>query len=314
VVLHRVAFFTGGGAEHDATQTRLTLLGDGSEGIIGGGSCKVRQLATAGAAVLIGDGALRIKGRVRPWQGSYADYNIGDEQVAVPANDTANTRYDLLVVRVEDPQFEGTRDPLISDIIFPELITGVPAGTKTLAQAGRGGYSAIPLARLEIPATTSAVTNAMIVDLRFLAAPRKEREVYRFDFATDDSLNIDEPADERFPQDAFWDIPIPPWATKAKMHGYVSGVKRTGPGIANLRLRLHDVQTSKTHINEGDIAGLFDRESYPLGGTVPIDPSWAGAVRRLQVIGQKSATSAIFLFTDAGTTGLIDIQFEEGVV
>jgi hypothetical protein len=315
-MLHRTPFFTGGGAKHDATQSRLTLLGDGAEGIIGGASCKVRQLATAGAAVLIGDGALRIKGRVNPWQGSYSDYNIGDEQVAVPANDTANTRYDLLVVRVEDPQFEGTRDPLLSDIIFPELIAGVPAGTKTLAGAGRGGYSAIPLARLEIPATTSAITNAMIVDLRFLAAPLKERSIYRFDTTAADTLNIAEPSDERFPQDAFWDILVPSWAAHVWVTGYLSGVKIVTAGIAGLLVHLNDVgRTSVTAINEPDVvAGSFDRKAYPVGGKIAVPAAARGLVKRLQFVGYKGATSATFLETDGYTTGLIDVQFEEGVV
>lgn len=318
MTLPRVPFFTGGGAEHDATQTRLTLLGDGAEGIVGGAACKVRALSTPGSQVLVGDGPLRVRGRVNPWQGVYAAHNIGDEAVDVPANNTATARHDLLVVRVEDPQFEGTRNPLVDEVIFPLLLSNVAAGARTLAEAGStwAGMSALPLARIEVPANTAAITGAMIKDVRVLASPRKQRDIYRFDFATADSLNISEPSEERFPQDAFWDIQVPLWATVAKMTGYLSGVIRNGPGIANLRLRLGPAtsQTSETHINDGAIAGSFDRESYPLGGTVPVTDVMRGTTQRLQVIGQKSASSTVFLSSDAGTTGLVDIQFEEGVV
>jgi hypothetical protein len=312
VVLPRVAFFTGGGPKHDAVQTRLTLLGNGAEGIIGRESLMVRALSTPGSQVRIGDGAFRIKGRVNPWQGLYAAYNIGDHIVDVPANNTANTRYDLLVIRVEDPDFEGTRDRLVDDLIFPELITNVGSTVRTLAAAGKPGYSAIPVARLVIPANTAAINGSMIdTGPRFLAEPQTRRRLYRFDFSVADSLNIKAPEQERFPQDAFWDIDVPEWATRAWITGYVSGVKVTRDGYAKLWVGLHDQNTSITQINEGAISNAYDLKSYPFGGRIDIDPSWAGATRRLNILGQLGDISNVFLYSDGNTTGLVDVQFEE---
>lgn len=156
-------------------QLARNLLQDavmGHEGVIGPSHCKVTQSAVPDTNVQIADGGLVVKGRAQVYQGNYADYNIGSAPLAIPAT-TASPRSDLVCVRVQDPQYEGALNPAVDNIIFPFLITNVPAGSQTLADAGQSGLSAVVLARLDLPASTSVITNAYVTDLRRLCWDRR---------------------------------------------------------------------------------------------------------------------------------------------
>lgn len=318
MTLPRTPFFVGGGAQHDATQVRLSVLGNGAEGIIGRESLMVRALSTPGSQVRIGDGAFRVKGRVNPWQGSYSAYNIGDELVDVPANNTATTRYDLLVIRVEDPQYEGTRNPLVDDIIFPELITNVGSTVKTLAGAGKAGYSAIPVARLEIPANTAAITGAMInTSVRFLAEPQRDRQPYLAYSTGGPSASLIDPLDfttfTRWPDVAAWNIDVPDWAIYAIVRADIAGpVLKLGYSNGLIRVVLGEGGAGPEVSFDLNWTGSPDRKPFTYVGRLDIPAAARGTKQTLGVQGRRT-TGAGRLGADVYTTTMVDIEFFEGV-
>ncbi|KPC94696.1 hypothetical protein ADL27_13100, partial [Streptomyces sp. NRRL F-6602] len=141
-----------------------------NQGVTTGLDLKVSALATPGAGVQISDGSATITGKVSPVQGSYNSYNIGTDTVSVAATGST-ARSDMLILRVEDPEYEGTRNPATDPIVFWQVVTNVSSSATTVPS----GYSAIPLARVDIPANTATITNAMITDLRQVTNPRRDR-------------------------------------------------------------------------------------------------------------------------------------------
>ncbi|MFD0555297.1 hypothetical protein ACFQ0X_43565, partial [Streptomyces rectiviolaceus] len=163
------------GGEHDAQQFRMMIkdLAQGNQGVTQGSHLKVAALSTPGAGVQVGDGSAVITGVWAADQGSYNVYNIGADIVNIAA--TGGTgRSDMLILRVQDSNYEGDKTPSTS--AFFEIVPNVSSSATTVPS----GYSAIPLARIDIPASTATITNAMIKDLRKVANPRRERILYPF--------------------------------------------------------------------------------------------------------------------------------------
>ncbi len=77
----------------------------------------------------------------------------------------------MVILRIEDPQYEGTRNPAVDPIAYFQVISNV-SSSATAIPDGRTG---IPLARIDIPASTATITDAMIKDVRKVANPRRER-------------------------------------------------------------------------------------------------------------------------------------------
>lgn len=168
MALHRVPFYTGattdGAPQHPADLVRQVVNIAPGEGV--GGWDHLVPRAEDGQ-LLIGFGLCVIQGRAQQWQGKYADWNQGDHVVDFTGNSTGSPRSDLIVVRVEDPNFEGSRNVMTDPVVFSEQITNVPAGTRTLTQAGKPGYSAIPVMRVDWPAGTTVPIQDYITDVRF---------------------------------------------------------------------------------------------------------------------------------------------------
>jgi hypothetical protein len=140
-------------------------------GIMAPGDLKVTAFGTPGAGVNIAGGTCVIAGQEVAGQGSYFGYNNGTDTVSVAATG-GSPRTDLIVARVEDPTFAGSSwpwNPATQQLIYSRDLSS----TSSLP----AGVTAIPLALLTIPASTSAITNAMITDMRALANPAGLRNV-----------------------------------------------------------------------------------------------------------------------------------------
>jgi hypothetical protein len=143
----------------------------GSQGVIGPLDLIVTQTVVAGAGILISGGACVVLGAETPFQGSYYGYNVGNDTSLTIAATGGTIRSDMIVVRAEDPTWAGSPwgGSPAAQILFPRVISGVSGG----AVQPPGGISAIPLARIDIPVSTSVITNAMIHDLRQVANPQR---------------------------------------------------------------------------------------------------------------------------------------------
>lgn len=203
----------------------LRLIGcvaaGGGEGIVSGPDFRVTALDAPAGAVKASIGAAVVPVRTAGFGSqSYLLRALSETQVDVQATDPAAGRSDLVVLRVEDSSVDGSW-PIPADILagpyaFLRVIQGVPPGTRRLDEV-RPGDSAITLARLDIPAGTASITQAMVTDLRDLAQPRTARESFLLSgqWATADTVGALTGTWEEFPLGGTFSVRVPRWATHA---------------------------------------------------------------------------------------------------
>lgn len=234
--LDSVPWFVGGGAQHspEVARTLAYAATGGKQGIVSPSDLKVTATAVPGGTVQVSVGAAVIPSRNSTGanQSYIARMNTADT-AAIAATSSSGGRSDLVVIQIEDPFVSGEpwqdpSDPTVGPYVFTRVISNVPAGTTDLNDvSGYGGRTAITLARIDIPASTGTITNAMITDLRDLANPRSERQIvsrtpsdYYVTFAT----GVWKP----FPNDVISGLVVPKWATHAVVRAettmrYISG-------------------------------------------------------------------------------------------
>lgn len=208
------AWFVDGGADLNGNFMRSALQAAclGAQGVVGALDCIVSQTTpSASAGVLIAGGSVIVLGQEIGLQGTYFSQNVGTDATLTLASTGGSPRSDLIVVRAEDPTFSGSPwgGPASGQILFPRVISGVSSGATTAP----GGISAIALARVDIPASTSVITNAMIHDLRQVAVPQQSQGILAQAGPGVSSGSGTTSTPVQWPTGAIWSVPIPPWAT-----------------------------------------------------------------------------------------------------
>jgi hypothetical protein len=298
------------GATHSAQQFRMLVrdLANGAEGITQGDDLKVTQRATPGGGVLVADGSAVVRGRANTFQGSYAACNIGATDVAIAATG-GSTRSDMVILRVEDPDYEGTLDPETDEVAYFQVISNV-SSSATAIPDGRTG---VPLARIDIPASTSTITDAMITDLRSCANPRRRRSVFTQSPASLSAGIGSSTSYSYFSTAAGWNITVPDWATKLIVKIDVSPIRYDlgnfwgrvgatyGASLATQDITLDDNQGSGAR-----------RIPAIIADTLTIPTAYRGTSQTLRVRASGlDAGQAGRIYVDSGTTLCADMQFEE---
>ncbi|WP_328925562.1 hypothetical protein OG429_13500 [Streptomyces sp. NBC_00190] len=308
MTLTPVPLLTNGGT-HSAQSFRMMVrdLARGAEGVTEGSDLKVTPLTVPAGGVLVGDGSGVIRGRAVPWQGHYTAYNIGTESVPVaPTGGTPRT--DMVVMRVLDPEYEGTRNPARDKIVAFEVIPGV----SVTATAPPPGFSAIPLARINLPANTGTVTAAMITDLRRIANPRRERRIqmirgfpYSQSPATPDKWSD-------WPTEARVQVEVPSWAVTANIVTQL-GVRFSGNPYTRLRHKFGSLFGAEITMDDDAVTG-WSRENIMLGDTPQITPALRGTTQTLSIQTNPMAGSVFVLDVNGGSNCVFDVEFVEGVL
>lgn len=301
------------GGEHTSQMFRMMIrdLSRANEGITEGDHLKVTALSTPGAGVQIADGSATIIGRVSPVQGSYNTYNIGAATVSISATG-GTSRSDMLVLRVEDPEYEGSRDP--SNCAYFDVISNVSSSATTVP----AGYSAIPLARIDIPASTATITSAMIVDLRKVANPRRERILYPY-YALDPLVEISGTSEtwRSFPNLTMATIAVPVWAASAKVIFSGSNIRLDDGNVwGGFRFMLGGIEAAQW-VNIDDNQGTAPRRTYcEMVETIDLTTTAGAALRGTNAAFisrmRTRSANAGSIGVDATTTFKIDIEFTEG--
>jgi hypothetical protein len=304
-------------AEHSAQQFRMLIkdLARDNEGVTTGLDLKVSALATPGAGVQVSDGSAVIAGKASTVQGSYAAYNIGSDTVAVSATGGVG-RSDMLVLRVEDPEYEGTRDPATDPIVFFEIVSNVSSSATTVP----AGYSAIPLARIDIPSSTATITDAMIVDLRKVANPRRERTLYQH-FYSGSLVQLTGTSGtwQNFPSAVTWSIPIPAWAAKAKVVLTAAGLRLDDGNVFGGYTFLFGTKEAAQYVNIDDNQGSVPRRNTlvtadTLSLTDTAGAAMRGTTQTLRLRMRVNAGNVGKIGVDTATTFIADIEFEEAAL
>ncbi len=297
------------GATHSAQQFRLLVrdLARDAEGITRGTDLKVTQRSTPGAGVTVADGSAVIKGRVNTYQGHYAACNTGAFDVDI-ASTGGSPRSDMLVLRVEDPDYEGSVNPATGDVAYFQVISNVSSSATTIPDS----RTAIPLARIDIPASTSTITNAMITDLRSLANPRRFRDQFVHSPASaSTAINNSNSVYSYFSTEAGWTIPVPSWASTAIVTIDIAQLKYTtaafygvlratfGASLTLQAVTLDDNQTSTRR------ATMFVSDKL----TIPDAYRGTSQLLRPQAAGATGNTGTVQV--DGSSTLRYDIEFIE---
>lgn len=303
------------GATHSAQTFRMMIrdLARGSEGVTEFNDLKVTPLTVPAGGVLVGDGSGIVRGRAAAWQGHYTAYNIGTAPVNI-APTGASARTDMVLMRVLDPEYEGNRNPATDPVVFFDVASGV-SSTATTPPAG---YSAIPLARISLPANTGTVTAAMITDLRRICNPRKDRTLYNAYPGTASDLTYSDNKWHNWPTAAAWNVYVPSWAVSAKVMVTIAGLRLTK---ADVYARMQTVLGTGSSAILGEDTFIDDdqgnntrRNTVVLGDNLGVPAAMRGTTQRLtlQTYMYKAPTGD--LRVDSGTSIFADVEFTEGTV
>jgi hypothetical protein len=303
------------GAEHSAQQFRMMIkdLARDNQGVTTGSDLKVTALATPGGAVQIGDGSAVIAGKVSPVQGYYNAYNIGSDTVDIAATGSTS-RSDMLVLRVEDPEYEGNRDPAVDPIVFFEVIPNVSSSATTVP----AGYSAIPLARIDIPPSTATITNAMIKDLRQIANPRRERvlETYYYSGSLTE-ISGTSSTWRTHPNVILANLSIPSWAATAKIVFSAINLRLAGGAVFGaFRFMLGGVEAAQEvwiDDNQGNVARrVYVEMAETISLTSPVGSTMRGTTQPVRARMRTDPLNDGTIGVDNRTTFKIDVEFLEG--
>ncbi|MFE2850405.1 hypothetical protein ACFXJO_04640 [Streptomyces lavendulae] len=299
------------GGTHAARAFRMMVrdLSHGAQGITEADDLKVAQLATPGAGVRVGDGSAVIRGAMAWGQGSYTQYNVGFHSVPI-APTGVSARSDLLVLRVEDPEYEGVRNPEKDDIGYFHVIPNVSANTVSPP----AGMTAVALARIDLPVNTRVVTDSMIKDVRTIANPRRGRQLYTASPGEDQNWAGNQGSWADWPPAARFDVVVPSWARRARVVMTVSGLQVLGSIWGSTAFRLGGVQGQSIQIDDGSTTGDRSvRINAISADTIDIPADMRGTTQRLQGMVFLTKDNAGSLQADIVTTVIADVEFEEGI-
>lgn len=318
------------GALMDSALARRALYADSrNPGVVLKGDLKVTQLTTPGSGVRVAAGVgLVLNGYQTTVNEMYVASNPSVHTLTPgPASNPAAKSYIVAVV-IGDPDFSQTGHPFMGpsdppdgeELTFvyvrPVFVT-VADGATTLP----AGYPGLPLARVDIPANTTNITDAMITDLRKLANPRQEVHMFTSGDTTWTSANIQRiPSGTAF---ANWGstqfaptVTVPSWAKRAVAVAHINGV-RLQDSSANVkgkvRIKLNTVVGPDTMFDMPGQVGIL-RTNLMSGGSFNVE-SIAGTVATIRVEGFQDTPAAPpvnqrLALTD-GTQMIYDIRFFE---
>lgn len=290
------------GNQVPAGLARLQLQGAtiGSQGVVGHLDCRVTANSPATSGIIISDGAVLILGQETDHQGTYWGFNLGNDTTLTIAATGGSPRSDMIVTRAEDPTWSGTPwgGPASGQIVFPRVISGV-SSTATVAPAG---MSAIPLARIDMPASTSVVQSSFIKDLRFVANPQRIMQMQSMQGAFVSGLTTTSATTPKnWPDGAAWSIFIPSWATQIVTSWSVNEAQLQLGSTGNVGVKswvwtvIGSISSPVVIMPQSFIQltatdGNNTRHTIGGGSTVPIPASIRGTFQTIQFAQQSQAT------------------------
>ena len=326
MAMERVPYLVGGGFEHSAEVMRAMLAAStsGAEGIVNAGDFKVRPLAVPGTSVRVAPGNALIRNSYGGGQAQTYACRAGSEtEVPIEATGSAGSRTDLIVARIDDPTYQGGAfDPLTFEAARFEVIKGVPASTKTVAELGLS-YPAIALARVTLPASTGTVTAAMITDLRSVALPRIQRHLFTHNLSNEETDSINPPVGDEMGEawpNVFWNFTIPDWATRVRVRAILGGVRveeKSPNNYGNLFVRFGTVPTGfSTQYGRWDnsMAGGITRQTFMVADDRSVPSSFRGIDSRAYIRATRKNDNNNVPLLDTFSSISLDLEFYETAV
>lgn len=229
-------WFVGGGAQHSPEVARLLAYAStsGAEGVVEPASLRVSAQSTPNGTVAVRPGAALISNRYAGGgQQTYVLRNATSTNVTIPATGSGGGRTDAIIARVLDPQYEGAApsDPVTFQYARIERIGSVPYGLEDISELNLP-YPAILLATITMYANEGTIQQSMIRDKRKVAIPRRETALRTHALVGSDTYTLQvstayPDGGQTWPpstETAWGEIPIPKWATRAKIVMWWGGI------------------------------------------------------------------------------------------
>lgn len=296
------------GSQTDAQIGRLVAwcATGGSTGVVLPGDMQVRALSTPAGSVNVNPGAA-VAPTGYPSQAYAQSYIMTLPQaysVTIPPTGSSGGRTDYIIVQVDDTNYSGNsapNAPLTASYWQPLRVSSL-SGLN---------YPFVPLAQITIPASTSAITQSMITDLRQVANPQQQRMV---DFGTCPSGTTITSAWAPWPSQAVDSVAIPTWATKAFCRVdvqtvYIPAALATGAMRLAMSASGQPTQYSNQITYYFDDTTLATRHNMSLVGLITIPAAFRGlsSVTFQQQGMLTSSTAAIV--ADQYSTWAMDLEF-----
>jgi hypothetical protein len=277
--------------------------------------------ATSG--ILINPGSGVIFGAESTLQGSYGFYNVGQDSSLTIAATGGSTRSDMVVARVEDPTWSGspwTTSAPSGQIVYFRVISGVAPGSTVPPT----GISAIALARIDMPASTSTVAQAYINDVRQVTDPVRARQVLSLSGSTWSTPSVSPVASGpvAWPSPASWSVYIPSWATSMQYTFHLSGSYFTAGASGTTSAAGVIYPVIGASVSAPTVSGAQEnyltptpsslngmRQSLAGGGSMLIPSSIRGTTQTIQFAATGTAGFTGTLTTDGGATLVFDYEF-----
>ncbi|MBG7704911.1 hypothetical protein HCJ76_44320 [Streptomyces sp. MC1] len=309
-------FVEGTAASEETLRLVVEAAACGGEGVVGPADLLVTALDAPGDAVQVAPGAMVVKRRAATGGGnqSYAARMPTPEQVDIEPTGTDGGRSDLIIARVEDPYggetWPAPEDPTVGPYVFTRVISDVPPGTTSVLDVDPDS-TAITLARLDIPVSTSAITAAMVTDLRQMARPRSQtsRRYVPGAWSTPDDVGPVTDTWEAFPLGATWTEKVPEWATHVAVHAVITGLLHPDTVEARGQLRVSFGEQHGVGMPYG--ATQAGRLAVQAGHKFLLDPADRGEMRDIDVEGIGAAGFTGVLRADAYTVLSLEVTYSQ---
>lgn len=306
----------------------------GAEGVVQKGDLKVSQLGTPGVGIQISPGVGLLLNRYQSQiNETYVVSNPGVHtvpSVEMPASNASAKSYIVAVV-IGDPDFSQVGHPFMAPTDPPVgqeqtfqyvrvRLIEVSAGATSIPSAA---YPYLALARIDIPASTTTIINSYITDLRSLARPRQEQQIFVSPGGTWDNSTkkVAIPSGSSYFD---WGsaqfaptVRVPSWATRAIVVCSINGVILADASVnvaGYVRAQLGSVSGAATAWDFPVGRVGTQRDNLQCAASYDVT-SIAGTDAILRVEGYElvpaSPTSAQKLYLQSGSQQIFDVRFFE---
>lgn len=207
-----------------------------------------------------------------PWQ-SYMRALYAQVNVPITATDSSGGRSDFVGIEIVDPVYEGTADTVdweTHEFWRPRVIENVSSDGVMVDGFKDMVRPFIPLARVDVPASTATISGDMITDLRYLAVERQKND--SITQRPPGSVSISEGDSQNL--GVLTSVTVPTWATHVTIDGEINGARLSGSGTAQGNARVVVRHRSETNGETLPITwrseAIRERFDMPVAGRVAI--------------------------------------------
>jgi hypothetical protein len=285
----------------------------GARGVALTGHGKVTALGSPSGNVNVAAGGITTP-NVQSTRGEqYVGQIASDTVLPIPPT-SGSGRSDLIIATFIDPDYAPWQPsgspgaPNTSTLFGPYFIPErIPCTSTTTKASQVVSYSAVELARIDIPASTTNITNAMITDLRKLARPRVAfAQGVQQGPGSQENVLVTDTTYKTFPSNTLA-VTVPDWATNCLTEVKLENILADGSGDLLMRLNFGGLFSTDVAFDYNAPAGTPSNwtEGVPMSVFGDVD------VRSLQGQTVVLGTQAKRTFT--GNTGALYVRSTERV-